>query len=294
MTRTTMTATIGGITTDLTDMDRYLWLADEGLGLAPLHRILERGPNQHGDTDLGYRLDPRIINLVIGIFGTDDADYWDARDALLRIFVPSRIPITLTWTLPNGAIRALDVHVEKDLRLPSSDRRRIAHQVGIQLRASDPTFYDPAMEALAFGLGGASAPWAIPMPVPTPVGRTSIDQVKTVAYAGTFLTNPIVRVNGPIANPKITNVTTGEQLDLTGLTIVAGDFYEIDCRYGQKTVVDAAGVNRYDKLTGDLSTFHFAAHPEAIGGLNDIRVSGSAISIATEIYVTYYRRYIGI
>ena len=102
MTMSSLTATIGGYTYDLTDRQRYLWMQDDSLGMAPLHRILERGPNQHGETDLGFRLDPRIVNLVIGLFGTDDSDYWNARKELLKIFTPSTTPITLTFTLPNG------------------------------------------------------------------------------------------------------------------------------------------------------------------------------------------------
>lgn len=293
MSMTQLLATVGGRTYDLTDRQRYLWIADEGLGLAPLHRILERGPNQHGETDLGFRLDPRIINLVIGLFGSDDADYWDARAELIGIFTPSRVPITLAFTLPNGAERALDVHVEKDLALPSSDRRRVAHQVGVQLRASDPTFYDPTLQSIAFGLGGAAASWALPVIVPTPVGKTSIDQTRTFTYPGTFLTNPVVRITGPVTNPKVYNLTTGEVLDLTGTTIAGGDYYEVDTRYGRKTVVDAGGVNRYAKLVGDLSTFHLAGHPEAIDGLNDLRVSGSGITSATEMYLSFYVRYSG-
>ena len=292
--RTGLTATVRGLTTDISDHIRYLFIADEGLGMAPLHRIVERGPNQHGETDLGFRLDPRIINLVIGLFGEDDGDYWDAREELLGIFTPTRFPITLTFTLPNGKVRAIDVHVEKDMALPSGNRRRIAHNVGVQLRGSEPTFYDPTLQSIAFGLGGAAAPWSIPMAVPTPVGKTSIDQVRTFTYPGSFLSNPVIKITGPITNPKVINITTGETLDLTGITISAGDFYEIDTRFGKKTVLDAAGVNRYDKVAGDLSTFHLAGNPEALGGLNDLRVSGSGITAATEIYLSFYLRYVGI
>ena len=296
MTMSSLTATIGGYTYDLTDRQRYLWMQDDSLGMAPLHRILERGPNQHGETDLGFRLDPRIVNLVIGLFGTDDGDYWNARKELLKIFTPSTTPIALTFTLPNGDSRALDVHVEKDLKLSSTDRKRIAHSVGIQLRASNPTFYDPTLQSITFGIGGAAAGWSIPMPVATPVGKTSINQVKTFIYNGSFLSSPIVRITGPITDPVVTNVSTGEVLDFSGTTIVAGDYYLIDCNYGKKTVVDSSGINRYDKLSqgSDLATFHLAYHPEVIDGENDIRVSGTGINDQTEIYMAFYVRYIGI
>jgi hypothetical protein len=291
-----VTATSGGTTYDLTDLERYLWIEDEGLGMAPLHRIIERGPQQHGDTDLGFRLDARQIKLVVGVFGTDDADYWNARTELLQVFAPSDDPVQLCFTLPNGAVRQIDTFVAGDFQLGSKDRTRLAHKVGIVLRCPDPTFYDPTMLSLTYGVSGATAGFTVPMAVPTGIGSTTINTIQTITYQGSWRDFPFIRVKGPITSPVVWNVTTDERLDFTGTTISAGDYYDIDCRYGYKTVVDAAGVNRIDKLisTNDLNTFHLAPHPEATSGGNDIRVTGTSITNATEVYIQYFHRYLGI
>ena len=36
-----------------------------GIGVAPIRRLTARAPFQDGDTDLGFRLDPRLVNLVL-------------------------------------------------------------------------------------------------------------------------------------------------------------------------------------------------------------------------------------
>jgi hypothetical protein len=297
---TTGLSVIRGTTVyNLNDVENYLWISDDGLGMAPLHRLAERGPQQHGDSDVGFRLDPRTIKMVIGLFGTDDSSYWTARDTLLRIFKPSNDPIGLLFTLPNGGLRQIDVHIAGEMDYGSGERDRIAHRVGLVLRADNPTFYDPTGQSVRFNVGlPTSSGFTVPMPVPMPVGAftTALDQTKTIAYTGSWLELPLVRIVGPVTNPKVENLTTDEKLDFTGTTISAGDYYEINCGYGIKTVVDSTGTNRIDKLTSDsdLNTFHLGPDPDVPGGNNDIRVTGTSISTATEIYVQHNTRYVGI
>ncbi len=293
---TTMTAIVNGVEYDLNDASRYLWMSDDGLGMSPLHRIVERGPQQHGETDLGFRLDPRTIKLVIGAFGADDEEYWDIRRELLGIFTPTTSAIGLRFGLPNGDTRQIDVHVSGEFQIGSSDRKRIAHKIGMMLRASDPTFYDPTGQAYAFNIGGGSSGWTVATIVPSPIGSTNLAQSCTITYNGTWRTYPTVKITGPITNPVVTNNTTGEKLDFTGTTITAGHYYLIDTRFGVKTVLDDAGANQYSKLTSDskLNTFHLEAHPVAPNGANDIQVSGTSITSATEVTMTFFSRFIGL
>ena len=85
-------------------------------------------------------------------------------------------------------------------------------------------------------------------------------------------------------------------MDFTDTTIATGHYYDIDCRYGYKTVLLDGTTNKIADLTAasDLATFHLAADPEVVGGANNINVTGSAIDANTKVTVTYTRRYIGI
>lgn len=297
MSSTIVKAVRGGVQTNLSD-GTLCWVeASDGLGMTPLHRLTERGPQQQGDSDVGFRLDPRSIKHVFGAQADSMAGLYALRGHLLRLFKPSSVPLSLLYELPTGDVRQIDVVLAGDLELPSGDRSGFYQKVGVTFRAADPTFYDPEMKAVIFGVGGSGTTGlTFPATFPWSFGASTIDTTKAVAYVGDWATFPVIEIDGPIANPVITNLTVGAKLDLTGVTIAAGDSYIIDCRYGFKTVVDAAGVNRIDKLSddSDLATFRLEADPDAPGGVNSIRVQGSGATSATEIFIRYYNRYVGI
>jgi hypothetical protein len=94
----------------------------------------------------------------------------------------------------------------------------------------------------------------------------------------------------------VTNVTTGETLNFAGYSLAAGQTLTIDCRDGLKTVTREDGSNQIAQLTdtSDLATFHLAADPDAPGGVNTISVAGSAATAATEVYLQFNARYIGL
>jgi hypothetical protein len=105
-----------------------------------------------------------------------------------------------------------------------------------------------------------------------------------------------IRITGPITSPVITNETTNEKLDFGVNSIGAGVSWDIDLRYGVKSIIQAAsGVNKIQFLTedSDLATWHIAADPEVIGGANSIRVTGTAVTASTRVEISYLERYIG-
>lgn len=291
----TLEVIAGGVAYDLSDRARYLHKSNSGFGMAPVKRFIEQGAAQHGTSDRGFRLQPRPIQLAIWFFAQDEETYFARREELLGIFAPGDAPLQLRLTA-GSRVRQIDCHFAGDLALPATDRAGYSHKVGITLTAPDPTWYDPNAVAVNFGLAAGANAMNVPLAIPWTVGSSVIDQATTVAYAGTWRSSPVITVHGPITSPVITNRTTGETLDFTGATIAAGDTYTIDTRYGAKTVTDASGANRIAALTdeSDLSTFHLAAHPEAPGGLNDLHVTGSAATQATQVYLAYHTRYVGI
>lgn len=268
----------------------------DNLGMAPLHRLSERGPQQHGDSDLGYLLDPRFPTLAIGAAAQTPAGLWDLRSQLIGIFKPDN-SIILKAELDNGDVRYLDCKYYDGMSMPSQDRTMQRHQkVGVILKAGDPTFYDPNGAAITFELGGGSGVFAVPLTVPVAVGASTIDQTTIIAYAGNAPTLPTIRITGPITNPTVENESLGFILDFTGITIASGDYYDIDLRYASKTVVNSTGVDKLADLTNDSdhAVWHIAADPAAPGGLNSIRVTGSSADANSQVEISYFDRYLGI
>jgi hypothetical protein len=118
---------------------------------------------------------------------------------------------------------------------------------------------------------------------------------KTLSYAGTWPAYPQIVIHGPITNPVLTNVSTGKVLAFTA-TIADGTFYSIDTRYGYKTVVDSAGVNRLGNLSAasDLAEFALLPAPDVAAGANAFTLSGTSTGANTKVVVRYNNRYGGI
>jgi hypothetical protein len=284
-------AIVNGTTYDLSDMLDYGILKLGGFGLAPLHRLNERGPMQHGTSDRGFRLDPRVMQLALVAMGDDYDDYWAKREELLDIFAPDDDPIILRHTDSRGTVKQIDCHVTGGMEMNSENARGTALEVAVELTADDPSWYNPEWQALTFGISAGGHSMVVPLVVPWKVGSSIVNMTKTIVYTGSWESFPYITITGPITDCVITHVATGNKLDFTGTTIAAGQQYVIDCRYGYKTVTKVSdSSNKISELIdSDLSVFRLLTRRSSLapGGANDISVTGTAATSATEIYFQY-------
>lgn len=291
-----LTVHIGADSFDFAD-EGFGIVADSNLGKSPVSRKETKAAQQHGSTDRGFTLSPRFFTMGFSINGLTFRGYWDKRDKLIRVFKSTEDLMEMRWTFDNGDVRSIDCAVVEGLTFPSNRRSAFADRALVTLKANNPTFYDPDEASVVFALGGGGDDFEIPLAIPWQIGVSVMDQTKTIAYAGSWRASPIVRIDGPITNPVVENLLTDEKLDFTGTTISAGDYYEIDTRDGQKTVVDSAAASQIADLSddSDLGTFHL--EPPILDNAsrnNDIQVTGSTVTAATEVYFRYKVRYEGI
>jgi len=284
-----------GVTYSLTDNTICRLVQDDGAGMLPMHRLSERGPLQHGATDTGYFYDPRIILLTLSVNDATVAAVDVKRQALLNVFAPQTAPLYLRYTLDGGDVRQIDCHYTDGLDLPRYGTGT-NFRTPVTLLCPEPTFYDPAALSALFSIGAGTDTWEVPFEVPFTVGASVIDADYALPYGGNAPTYPVIRITGPAQNAVLTNEALGLKLDFTGTTIAAADHYEIDLRYGRKTVTDLAGANQIADLTtdSDLSRWRIAADPDAPGGINSLNFTCIAATLATKCDVVYYERYIGI
>lgn len=115
-----------------------------GWGGAVIRRVTVQGPTQHGDTDVGYRLNPRELELEIGFRASTDSALDAHRDTLMSIFKPlTSTPVYLRATRDDGEIRQLDCYTVGDIKigLLSEHRPGHYHRATVKLRAPDPAYY---------------------------------------------------------------------------------------------------------------------------------------------------------
>lgn len=288
---------VGSSTYALSGRNPYAFISLTGLGNPPVRRIKERGPQQHGSTDVGFLLDERMLNLALLITGTSLEAVDGYRDDLAAMLKPSATSGKLRVTRDDGTVRQIDAHVAGVMDFPNTlqDRIGASQTVVVQFEAADPIWYDPTLKNIIFDISDNTSGIEIPLAVPVVYANTTVlDAVESITYAGKWETFPTIYITGPANDLVITNVTTGKVLDFTGTNLAALDSYTIDLRYGYKTVTDAAGVRKNAALTDDsnLVDWSLVPSPDAPDGINDIQVEiASGLTAATLIRVEYYNRY---
>lgn len=278
--------------------DPYGFISLTGLGLPPVRRQHERGPQQHGSTDVGFLLDERMLNLALliggGTYTLEEID--DYRDELADFLKPMEaMPLKVRVTRDNGSVRQIDTNVAGMVDFPNTLQERIgaSQLVIVQFEAPDPIPYEPTLNSVVFGtINGA---YMVPVDIPLAYfAGTTIDATVSVTYAGKWETFPTITVIGPADDLVITNETTGKVLDFTGHDIAGGDIYTIDLRYGYKRITDQNGNLKNAALTddSDLVDWSLVPSPTAPGGVNDIHVTvGASATSVTEVAMSYYDRY---
>ncbi len=279
-------------------------ISQTGWGTPPIQYITQRGPFQHGVTVKDFFLQPRVIQLLIRQAFCDRDAWWDGRAALLNEIRPNRqtistavVPGRLQRCLPDGTLRAIEVFISDG---PRFEQRVVntwdewAFQEVLRFIAHDPVIFDPTRNDVNFTIGLDSA-LVFPITFPIQFGVGDIDDTLSINYVGTWESLPIIVITGPIEQPRIDNLTTGEKLEFS-IDIDPAQVVTIDLSYGSKTVLDQDGNNLIGGLTADsdLATFHIAPDPEAPLGVNQMRLQGTHGTGTTDIEIRYFDRYFGI
>lgn len=305
-------ATTAGQTYDLNDGVEISLLSYD-LGLPPVRRLAQRSPLQQGDTDLGFRVDPRFTDLAWAINAPSKllVDYRNIRERFMEVWVPREAAVQLVFTFEDR-VRALDLHLDGELNWV--ERAGVVERVSGVFKASDPRLYDPSIHTIPFSLASAGvggAGWPIPWPIPWPIGSDTLDMAINLEYASLSRLAaqefPRITIFGPIEDPIIANETTGETIELDGLILSdPTEWVEIDLagpdRRDAKTIRDQDGNSMDQYLTpeSDLATWHLAPAGELLPdgswatGVNIIRVTGLNVTSLTVVTMNYYDRYNGV
>lgn len=314
-------------------VDQFL-MSFTGMGMPPVEYIMQRGPNQHGQTVLDFRLQTRMIQYIHRRKGCSREDYWSNRGDLLNLIRPNRQllnsfkPGRLRKIQPDGTKRDILALIEFGPVFQARDTSKWdewAFTEAIRFRCDDPVFFDPELQSAIWTLSNLEnlifygealgIPGVIPDSPGPPdwtdrlvfvgdeldsggiwFGEDSLYQILDVTYAGTWFSFPTIYLTGPINQPQVWNLSLGEKIELT-YDIPAGDTVTIDLSFGNKTVIDNHGTNLAGTVTTDsnLGTFRLAPDPEATDGINQLQVIGDdAVIGETQVRVEWLTRYIGI
>ena len=218
-----------------------------GIGAPPKRKISTRGPFQQGETFYAFRYEKRIMTLVFHAEATSLAMADTRRDDIYNLWKGIEgETVTIKVTRDDGAVRLIDGEVVGMVDFPESifDRFGAAQSFAVQVECHNPFWRKQTATAVVLTINGTT----------------------TIPYSGQIPAEPIVNIRGAIANPVLTQIATGKKIDFTGTTIASGDNYQVDTRYGYKTVLDGSSVNRIANLTNDsdLANFYADDYPDTI------------------------------
>lgn len=203
-------------------------------------------------------------------------------------------------------VRDIDVFVEAGpaLEVDRSSFSRSRREV-LRLVAHDPIWRDPVIQSITWAVDISgnlifyeSPDWTDRAVFPIWFSGDFIMSNVTLTYAGTWLTRPVITLNGPFTLFKLTNNSTGDQLILN-YNAAQGETVTIDVyalrAYNQNNIDLTNYLYNSGTQDSDLVTFGLVPHPMIVDGLNSISIEiNTALPQVTRAVMTWQSRYIGV
>jgi hypothetical protein len=200
-------------------------------------------------------------------------------DALLRCTNALREDGIVKWT-PSGETDARRL-VWRRQQKPSITGR-LPKQFQIALVSADHRIYSDEEHSLAvLGTAGEENGFGFNLGFDLSFGGGGVVGQLLVDNAGDAATPPRLKVSGPVTNPIIANVTTGEEIRLI-YTLAEGEYLEVDTRPDNVSVLLNGSSNRYSVLDFVNSQIW-----ELAPGVNDVRLRATAVAAPATLTVNW-------
>lgn len=273
---------------------RWIDFYKVGMGgrfMPPTDTFSEDVPGQDGARMRGMRFQPRVIDIDVTLVANSRASINDKLRALARSLSPKNGIGTLKVTLYTGEqyeLACILVGGLEGMGNGGEDDRVV--NLSLTFKAFDPYWYATDSESATFTGGTPTSffPWTASSGAALfSLSSSTVLDAAAAHNAGDVETWPQWTIKGPGSDLILLNNTTGKSLTLAH-TLAAGDIVLIDTSPGAKSVIDAAGTNLYAALDNSSSLWALAP------GDNDISITMSGTSSATEVTLEWVPRYVAI
>lgn len=247
-----------------------------GLGSpAPRQDVIDKAA-QHGAIDRTRFYSGRVLEAR-GIYPGDTV--WTALDALKGRLALGTAHVLRFRRTGLAEDEQLEVIVASPVDDSSSYEAALV-EWGVSLHAPDPRIYTAALRSDSYDPSAAVAGGGVGMPLAFPlVFSSNASGLFEVGNGGNFPTPPVLTITGPVVNPILDNVTTGESIKLV-YSLGESDTVEVDVAARSVTL---NGASRPDLLTPQATTW-WELHP----GTNQLRLRGTGMALGkTELACAY-------
>ena len=261
----------------------YIIADYSGLSESDVIPITSRGFRQIGQTLAYTSLGTRIIGLNFFVHAMSMADFYEKRRNLSSLFNPLLGEGTLIYS--NDFITK-QISVLPTMSPEPKEKMGTLQRFYVEFLANDPFWYDITESKLLMTgfTGGLTYPLES-----EDYQFADIAATAKIINNGDWLTPVRFKFVGAMTNPKITNTTTGEFIEVTK-TLVAGEQLIIDTAYGNKTVtyVDGTGASSsaYNLITNTSSFLQLQ--------VGENRLTFVADTGIPEIFIVWRNRFVGV
>lgn len=209
------------------DANGTSWLLKkvDGWDSAPAVGAVPQRAGDHGGWATQQWYGPRIITLTV-LASAQTQALRDVARATLQQVVPVNDMATLTYNEP--VPKQLMVRRNGGANITETCPTLTDVEFVIPLVAPDPRKYGTQTSTVSVNATGQGTGLAIPATVPftlpaqLPTGSTMITN------AGTFESRPVVTITGPVIGPGVSNLTSGQAVTYSNLTLGQADVLVID------------------------------------------------------------------
>jgi hypothetical protein len=189
---------------------------------------------------------------ISGEFVADtDTDLAATLDSLRDEFAISDAVRAFVWQHPGEEKRLIWARCRRR-SIPTTLRRALRFPVwGVQLVAVDPLIYSAAEHTASTVRTAEGTGFTAPFTAPFTLGASTAG-VARASNGGSVAAPWTGRLDGPLTNPVITNLSTGDRLAFTangGLTLAAGEY--VDIASAGREVLLAGTASRRSQLSLD-------------------------------------------
>lgn len=183
-------------------------------------------PGQHGDYTGPDYTEARTIQLGLGLRGDDPDDLRALSIALRNATQPQAQPAPLQFldqgVLVYGKVRKRSIPYDAEYLWRLGD-------AALEIYCADPYLYGLDEQSVSTTAYSPAAGRTYPLVFPRAYGSAGTSGRVTAVNNGAATAFPVLRLDGPVANPSIEQVTTGSTLTLDA-SLQVGEFLLIDTR----------------------------------------------------------------
>lgn len=236
---------------------------------------------QDGESVNSTTLDVRHIYIEGKIMARNKADYQTYKRKLIEVFNP-RSRGTYERTA-GGKKYFIECVVELAPYISPTIRNDKSADFQLSLLCPNPYWRGAVMQAVEIvtWIGGLRFPLVFPISF-AQAGAKKIN----VINGGDVETPVRVEITGPATNPRITNVTTGEFIQVDH-NLGAGEVLTVTTDFGNKRV-EIEGENKFHYINQETTFFSLRA------GDNIIEYTSEDVSDTAKVKISYCTRYLGV